>query len=131
MSSSSAVPSMGGSPAPSGRGRPGVKIACASDASTISGRVGSAVRQVEGVDRAAHVAEGQLAVIRGADPDAGAIDDRLGQGAEAGAPMHATLQHHVALLHRVDAEGEQAIQIARLDMVRDDHYLDLAGIDDD
>src|SRR5882762_11199490 len=109
MSSSSAVPSIGSS----------------NKAVRMGPSLGSTVRQVERVDRPPHLGEIQLAVIGGADADSGAFDDALGQGAEAGAPMDAALQHHVALLHRVDAEGEQAIQIARLDMARDHRDLDL------
>src|SRR6266498_256393 len=94
-------------------------------------RLISSVRQVERIDRPPHLGEGQLAVIGGADADPGAIDDRLGYLAEPGAPMYPALQHHIALLHRVDAEGQQAVEIIRLDMARDQRDLDPAGIEDD
>src|SRR5437660_10778572 len=84
----------------------------------------SPVRQVERVDRAAHVVESELAVIRGADAHPGAFDDGLSHWPQPGAPMDAALQHNVALLQRVDAEGGEAVEIRRLDMARDQRDLD-------
>src|SRR3954465_11824683 len=61
----------------------------------------SSVRQIERVDRAAHVLESHLAVIRRADAHAGAFDDGFCQRPEAGAPMDAAFQHYETLLHRI------------------------------
>src|SRR5271168_5044731 len=67
----------------------------------------SPVRQVERIDRPAHVPEGERAVIRGADADPGAVDDCLRHRPQSRAPMDAALQHHIAFLQRVDAEAEE------------------------
>lgn len=58
-------------------------------------------QSIEWKDRSTHFPEGVLAVVRGAYPHACAFDYRLGQMAHAGAPVDSALQHHVALLHRI------------------------------
>src|SRR5207237_9947435 len=80
-----------------------------------------AVGQVERIDRASDFPELQLAVIRGAHPDAGAVDDGFGELAKAGAPMNAALQHDITLLQRIDAEAQKAVEVGRLAMPRDQH----------
>src|SRR6185436_32086 len=79
----------------------------------------------------AHILEGELAVIRGADTDPRTFDDLPRDLAEAGPPMHPAFQHDVFLLPRVDAEAEEAIEVVRLHMVGDQHDLGAAGIQHD
>ena len=45
--------------------------------------------------------------------------------------MDAALQHHKALLHRVDAERQEAVEVVRLDMARDQRDFGAAGVEHD
>ena len=69
-----------------------------------------------------------MAVIGGADADAGAVDDGFRHCTEPGAPVDAALQHDIAFLHRVDAEAREAVEVGGLDMARDQRDLDRPGI---
>src|SRR3546814_12933173 len=84
---------------------------------------------VQRIDRPADLLEVQHRIVGGADPDAGTVDDRLCDRLEAGAPVHPALQHQVALRQGIDAEALEAGIVVRLLLGRDDHDLDLAGIE--
>src|ERR1700758_5717572 len=89
----------------------------------------SAIGQVEGVDWPPDLLEIELAVIGGAHPHAGTVDDSFRHRAEAGAPVNTALQHDIAFLHRVDAEAREAVEVGGLDMARDEDDLDRAGVE--
>src|SRR5690606_31657538 len=84
---------------------------------------------IQRIDRTTHVLEFDLAVVRGGDAHARAGNDLGGHVGEAGAPVHAALERHVALLQRIDAGRQQAVDVEGFLVARDDDDLHLAGIE--
>ena len=87
------------------------------------------IGQIEWIDRPPDFLEFQLPIVRSANADPGALDDGLRHWTEPGPPVDAALQHHIALLQRVDAEAREAIKVGGLDMARDQHDLGRAGVE--
>src|SRR5690606_16830768 len=65
------------------------------------------------------------------DTHAGAFDDLGGHVGEAGAPVHAAFQCDVALLHGIDAGGQQVIDVEGCLVAANDDDLHPAGIEND
>src|SRR5690606_26494053 len=79
--------------------------------------------RIQGIDRSPDLREIELAVVGGADPHAGTLDDFPGDLLEARPPVDTAFQHDIALLHGIDAEAEQRVDIMRLHVARDEDDL--------
>ena len=60
---------------------------------------------IEWEDWSPYVFEFELAIIRGADSDAGTFDDFAGNGFEPGLPVHPAFQYQKTLGQRIDTEA--------------------------